>query len=150
MCDDKEAFCGFLEKLKGLQELIIVLDDEIPATPARRKRHVEFIHCGNTVREVIVGMVSRTLVDFGKSSLLSKIRYRKAVRQPVPTLSPKTLPGIDSKFTSNPVVNPAAASVSTGLSGDENYPTLGLSSLGHPLEPDPSEEVATLLHCPGH
>ncbi|KFY31764.1 hypothetical protein V493_00846 [Pseudogymnoascus sp. VKM F-4281 (FW-2241)] len=150
MYDNKEAFCGFLEKLKGLQELIIVLDDEVPAAPARRKRHVEFIHCGNTVREVIVGMVSRTLVDFGKSSLLSKIRYRKAVRQPVPTLSSKKIPGINSKFASNLMASPAAPSVSTGLSGDESYPTLGLPSLGRPLEPDPSEEVATLLHCPGH
>ncbi|KFY13080.1 hypothetical protein V491_06532 [Pseudogymnoascus sp. VKM F-3775] len=95
LCDD-ETFGGFLERLKGLQELIIVIDDEVPATPTRRKRHVEFTHCGNSVREVVVGMVSRTLVDFGKESLLPKIRYRKAIRQPVPTLSSKATPAINS------------------------------------------------------
>ncbi|KFY15884.1 hypothetical protein V492_01698 [Pseudogymnoascus sp. VKM F-4246] len=96
MCDDKEALSRFLGKLERLQELIIVIDDEVPATPARRKRHVEFIHCGNSVREVIVGMVSRTLVDFGKDSLLSKIRYRKAIRHPAPAYPSKTALGIDS------------------------------------------------------
>ncbi|KFY46882.1 hypothetical protein V494_00292 [Pseudogymnoascus sp. VKM F-4513 (FW-928)] len=96
MCDDKEALGRFLGKLERLQELIIVIDDEVPATPARRKRHVEFVHCGNSVREVIVGMVSRTLVDFGKDSLLSKIRYRKAVRHPAPAYPSKTALGIDS------------------------------------------------------
>jgi hypothetical protein len=120
MCDHKEAFNGFLEELKGLQELIIVIDDEVPATPARRKRHVEFIHCGNSVREVIVGMVSRTLVDFGKDSLLAKIRYRKAVRQPVPTLPSKTIRGIDSASTSKPTASPAG-----------------------PLEASPSKQVVT-------
>lgn len=95
LCGD-EALSEFLRRLEGLQDLIIVIDDEVPATPTRRKRHVEFIHCGNSVREVIVGMVSRTLVNFGKESLLPKIRYRKAVRQPVPTVSSKAIPGIDS------------------------------------------------------
>lgn len=109
MCNEKEAFSGFLEKLKGLQELIIVIDDEVPATPARRKRHVEFIHCGNSVREVIVGMVSRTLLDFGKNSLLSKIRYRKAVRQPAPTFPSKTIRGINSKFTEQAVATTSSS-----------------------------------------
>lgn len=132
MCDDKEALSRFLDGLKGLQELIIVIDDEVPATPTRRKRHVEFIHCGNSVREVIVGNVSRTLVGFGMNSLLSKIRYRKAVRQPVPTLSsesrqqslpsPRTIPGVDSQLTSDLTASPAAgASEPGGLPGDGIY-----------------------------
>ncbi|OBT63733.1 hypothetical protein VE03_06143 [Pseudogymnoascus sp. 23342-1-I1] len=120
MCDDKEAFSGFLEKLKGLQELIIVIDDMVPATPARRKRHVEFVHCGNSVREVIVGMVLSTLVDFGRNSLLSKIKYRKAVRQPVPTLPSKTVTGIDSKSVSNPTASPSGPAYS-GLPGNESH-----------------------------
>lgn len=130
MCDDKEALSRFLERLKGLQEMIIVIDDEVPATPTRQKRHVAFIHCGNSVREVIVGMVSRTLVDFGKNSLLSKIRYRKAVRQPVPMLPSKIVPGIDSKSPSNLMVSPAGPSESDGLPGDGSclsHPTTSIS-----------------------
>mgnify|MGYP001593993933 CR=1 FL=1 len=82
MSKNGETFSRFLERLKGLEELIIVLDDDIPATPFGRKRQVAFVHCGNSVREVIVGDVSRTLIGIGKESLLSKIRYRKAVREP--------------------------------------------------------------------
>lgn len=142
MCDNKAAFSGFLERLKRLQELIIVIDDIVPATPARRQRHVEFIHCGNSVREVIVGSVSRTLVDFGKNSLLSKIRYRKAVRQSVPALSSKTIPGIDSKFISNPTASPAGSSVSSGLPGDESNLIEQIPSQGSPQETGPSKQAA--------
>ncbi|KFY68621.1 hypothetical protein V496_00925 [Pseudogymnoascus sp. VKM F-4515 (FW-2607)] len=142
MCDNKEAFGGFLDRLKGLQELIIVIDDIVPATPARRQRHVEFIHCGNSVREVIVGSVSRTLVDFAKNSLLSKIRYRKAVRQSVPALSSKTIPGIDSGFISNPTAKSAGSSVSSGLPVDESNIIQQLPSQGSPPETGRSKQAA--------
>lgn len=144
MCDDKEALSRFLNGLKGLQELIIVLDDEVPATPARRKRHVEFIHCGNSVREVIVGMVSRTLVSMGKNSLLSKIRYRKAVRQPVHASSHRpehsvssltTIPRSDSNSHKTPRrVQSADPSL---------YLAQKLPSPGSPLETDLSKQAAT-------
>ncbi|OBT94435.1 hypothetical protein VE01_07187 [Pseudogymnoascus verrucosus] len=139
MCDEKEAFNGFLEKLKGLQELIIVIDDEVPATPARRKRHVEFIHCGNSVREVIVGMVSRTLLDFGKNSLLAKIRYRKALRQPVPTFPSKTTRGIDSKFTKQ-----AATPGSSSDPSESPTPQSG-SETSYPQHPPPSAKDTFLI-----
>ncbi|KFY95717.1 hypothetical protein V500_02681 [Pseudogymnoascus sp. VKM F-4518 (FW-2643)] len=145
ICDDKEALSRFLERLKGLQELIIVIDDEVPATPTRRKRHVEFNHCGNSVREVIVGMVSRTLVGFGKNSLLPKIRYRKAVRQPVPTFSsdrpqqsvssPTAIPGSDSNSHE---ISRRAQSADPSL-----YLAQQLPSPGTRLETDPSKQEAT-------
>ncbi|KFY98617.1 hypothetical protein V498_01376 [Pseudogymnoascus sp. VKM F-4517 (FW-2822)] len=112
MCDNKEAFSGFLDRLKGLQELIIVIDDIVPATPARRQRHVEFIHCGNSVRES------------------------------VPALSSKTIPGIDSGFISNPTAESAGSSASSGLPVDESNIIQQLPSQGSPPETGRSKQAA--------